>query len=138
MLRSLFALCAGLMAAMIVMTAFAVAASFLYPVPPGLERGGAAAIAAYAASLPLAANLLLLAGWLLAAVGGTVVAARLAPASAIALAIAIGGLDAVLTFLNAQQVPRPDWMLACGVALPVPLALLAVRMLRRASPAPGG
>ena len=122
---------------MIVMTAFAVAASLLYPAPAGLEQGGAAAIAAYAASLPLAENLLLLSGWLLAAVAGVAVAAKLAPGSARALAIAIGGLCALLTFLNAQQVPRPDWMFACGVALPVPLALLVARLLRKASPAPG-
>ena len=137
MLRSLFALCAGLFAVMIVMTAFAVAASLLYPAPVGLEQRGAAAVAAYVATLPLTANLLLLSGWLLAAVAGAAVAAKLAPAQALPLAVAIGGLCALLTFLNAQQVPRPDWMLAIGVSLPVPLALLVVRLLRRASPAPG-
>ena len=137
MLRSLFALCAGLFAVMIVMTVFAVAASLLYPAPVGLGQRGAAAVAAYVATVPLTANLLLLSGWLLAAVAGAAVAAKLAPAQALPLAVAIGGLCALLTFLNAQQVPRPDWMLAIGVALPVPLALLVVRLLRRALPAPG-
>ena len=137
MLRSLFALCAGLFAVMIVMTVFAVAASLLYPAPVGLEQRGAAAVAAYVATLPLGANLLLLSGWLLAAVAGAAVAAKLAPVQALSLAIAIGGLCALFTFLNAQQVPRPDWMFAIGVALPVPLALVVARLIRKVSPAPG-
>ena len=138
MLRSLFALCAGLFAVMIVMTVFAVAASLLYPAPVGLEQRGAAEVAAYVATLPLAENLMLLCGWLLAAVAGASVAAKIAPLHALPMAIAIGGLCALLTFLNAQQVPRPDWMLAVGVALPVPLALVVARLLRKASPAPAG
>ena len=137
MLRALFALCAGLFAVMLVMTAFAVTTSLLYPAPAGLDQRDGAAVAAYVATLTTGQNLLLLSGWLLAAVAGTGVAAKLAPAQALSLAIAIGGMCALLTFLNAQQVPRPDWMFAIGVALPVPLALLVVRMLRRASQAPG-
>ena len=138
MLRSLFALCAGLFAAMIAITGVELAnAKWLHPVPPGFDFRDPAQVQAFVAAMPTSALALVVSGWLLGAFAGGAVAARLDERQPWLPAALVGAFIAVGTLLNAQSVPHPAWVVAMGTLLPVPVALLAARIFRRASPAPG-
>jgi hypothetical protein len=137
-LRGIFALAAGLFAAMILITGSGLlSAKWLFPPPPGLDLRDAAQVAAFVASLPLAALLWILAGWLLGALVGGLVSARLAGQYELAPPVLVGLFIAAGTWLNALSIPHPAWMVALGVLLPIPAALLGARLVRKASPAPG-
>jgi hypothetical protein len=51
--------------------------------------------------------------------------------------VLVGAFIAVGTLLNAQALPHPGWVVAAGTLLPVPVALLAAALVRKAWPAPG-
>lgn len=138
MLRSIFALIAGLFATMGVITGVElVSAKWLFPPPAGLDYNDPAAVNAFVASLPLAALLVILGAWLVGTFIGAAVAARLAGRYPVIPAMVIACLVVAGTIANAMNIQHPTWMLALAVLLPIPLALLAVRLVRRVSPAPG-
>ena len=91
-----------------------------------------ASVAAFVATLPASALLLVLSGWVLGALVGGYVAARIArkprPALVVGIVIEIG------VIANAVMIPHPLWMTIAGVLLPVPAAWLGARLAtRRAS-----
>lgn len=138
MLRSIFALCSGLFAAMIAITGLELAnAKWLYPPPPGADFRDPAQLQAFVAAMPASALALVVAGWLLGAFAGGAVAARLDQRNPYVPAVLVGAFIAIGTILNAQSIPHPGWVVAMGTLLPIPLALLAARLFRRASPEPG-
>jgi hypothetical protein len=138
MLRSVFALCAGLFAAMIAITGMElVNAKWLYPPPPGADFRDPAQLQAFVAAMPSSALAMVVAGWLLGALAGGVVAARLETRHPLVPAGLVGAFIAIGTLLNAQAVPHPAWVVAAGTVLPIPLALLAAGLVRRVWPAPG-
>lgn len=138
MLRSLFALCAGLFAAMIAITGVElVNAKWLYPPPPGADFRDPAQLLAFVSAMPASALALVVAGWLLGACAGGAVAARLDERHPLLPAMLVGAFIAVGTLLNAQAVPHPGWVVASGTLLPVPVALLAAALVRTVWPAPG-
>jgi len=104
----------------------------LHPVPAGLDMHDPTSVAAFVATLPVTALLLVLAGWVLGALIGGHVAARIArkplPALAVGIVIVVG------VIANAVMIPHPTWMTLAGVLLPVPAAWLGARLaMRRAS-----
>ena len=138
MLRSVFALCAGLFAAMIAITGMELAnAKWLYPPPPGADFRDPAQLQAFVAAMPPSALALIAAGWLLGAFAGGAIAARLEERNPWLPAALVGAFIAIGTLLNARAVPHPGWVVAVGTLLPVPLALLGARLVRMVWPAPG-
>lgn len=104
----------------------------LHPMPAGFDMHDPASVAAFVATLPVAALLLVLAGWVLGALIGGYVAARIArrlrPALTVGIVIVVG------VIANAVMIPHPLWMTITGVLLPVPAAWLGARLAtRRAS-----
>ena len=70
MLRGIFALCAGLFAAMIAITGVElVNAKWIYPIPAGVNLRDPAQLQAFVAAMPTQAHALILGGWLLGAGG---------------------------------------------------------------------
>ena len=138
MLRGIFALCAGLFAAMVVYTISAAVAMKLYP-PTGVDMKDSAQIAAFVAALPTGARLTLLCGPMLGAFVGAGVGARLAAPAAQQTFVAslLGALVAANTANDWLHVGHPRWMLVSGVLLSLLAALFATLLVRRASPAPG-
>ena len=137
MLRGIFALCAGLFAAMIVYTISAAVAMKLWP-PTGVDMKDSAQIAAFVAALPTGARLTLLAGPVLGAFAGAGMGARLAaPAQQAFVASLLGALVAANTANDWLHVGHPRWMLVAGVVLSLLAALLATLLVRKAWPAPG-
>jgi hypothetical protein len=138
MLRSVFALCAGLFAAMIAITGMElVNAKWLYPPPPGADFRDPAQVQAFVAAMPSSALAMVVAGWLLGAFAGGAVAARLETRHPWVPASLVGAFIAIGTLLNAQAVPHPAWVVATGTVLPIPMALLGASLLRMVWPAPG-
>jgi len=101
----------------------------LHPMPAGFDMHDPASVAAFVATLPVAALLLVLAGWVLGALVGSHVAARIArkplPALAVGMVIVVG------VIANAVMIPHPTWMTIAGVLLPVPAAWLGARLAMR-------
>jgi hypothetical protein len=97
--------------------------------PGGFDMHDPASVAAFVATLPVAALLLVLAGWVLGALIGGYVAARIArkprPALTVGIVIVVG------VIANAVMIPHPLWMTAAGVLLPIPAAWLGAKLATR-------
>ena len=128
MLRNFFALVLGLFAMAIVTTFIGVVAMKLFPVPAGLSLENPADAPAILAAMPQAVKLLIVAGGGLGPFLGAAIAARLAERRKLT-AGAIGALAAALNYWNAQSVHYPQWMLLAVTVLPVPLALIAEKLV---------
>ena len=137
MLRGIFALCAGLFAAMIVYTISAAIAQHAWP-PSGVDLRDPAQVAAFVQSLPTSARLTLVAGPVLGSfVGATAAAVLAAPAQRPFVASLVGALVAANTAFDWTHVGHPHWMLASCVLLCLLATLLATLLVRKAWPAPG-
>jgi hypothetical protein len=130
MLRNTFAIVSGLFATMIVITFVELAnARLFFPAPSGMDWTNKQAVAAFAVSLPIAALLVVLAGWLLGAFVGAAVAARLSTRPLLA-GLVIGALVVAGTLLNSLEIPHPTWVILTGTLLPIPVAWLAAHCAR--------
>jgi len=101
----------------------------LHPMPAGLDMRDPASVAAFVATLPVAALLLVLAGWVLGALVGGYVAASITrrprPALTVGIVIVLG------VIANAVMIPHPIWMTIAGALLPVPAAWLGAKLATR-------
>ena len=137
MLRAVFALCAGLFAAMIVYTISAGIAQQLWP-PTGVNLRDPAQVAGFVAALPMSARLTLLAGPLLGSFVGAGVATRLAaPSQQAFVASLLGALVAANTAFDWSRVGHPTSMQVLGMLLPLLASVAASVLVRKAWPAPG-
>ena len=106
----------GAIAAMLVVAAFGALANHLYPVPE-LQSDDPAALAAVVGSMPMAAKLLDVAGWLVGPLAGAWLALRISDwrvAGRIVTAVVLAG-----SIANIVLLPHPLWMQVCAVVLPV-------------------
>jgi alpha/beta superfamily hydrolase len=135
MFRDFIGLCAGMLAMFVAITLIEALDVKLYPMQAGLDPNNPAQLAAIVAALPMAAKLLIVAGWCLGAFVGAAVAARIAEHRVI-VAMIIGVLVVAGTLMNAREIPHPQWMILAGTLLPLPLAWLATRLLPAHVPEP--
>jgi hypothetical protein len=121
MLRSILAVLAGLVVAWITVSLFEFASMHTFPPPPGVDVRDPQQVAALVSRMPAGALALVLAGWVVGAFDGGLVAALIAkrrvPAVVVGALVALGALAMVM------MVPHPLWMSIAGVFLPVPAAL---------------
>jgi hypothetical protein len=78
--------------------------------------------------MPVGALALVLAGWVVGALDGGLVAASIAKRRA--PAIVVGALVALGALAMVAMVPHPLWMSIAGVLLPVPAALAGAWLVR--------
>ena len=130
MIRTMFSVMLGMLVAMMVMLGLEFVGAWLVPMPTG-QLGNEADLAEIVANAPTAKLVWVLAGWLLAALCGGWVAARLARVRRMGAAIAVGVLILLGVVLNAWMLPHPLWMLLIGVIAPVPLAWAGGRLALR-------
>lgn len=88
-----------------------------------------AAMPGTVAAIPLAAKLWVVAGWLLGAFLGALLAFRVARSDFAGWIVS--GLVAAAGIANIVMIPHPVWMALCAVALPFVGALLAFGVSRR-------
>ena len=105
----------------------------LHPMPAGLDMRNPESVAAFVATLPASALLLVLSGWVLGGLVGGYVAASISrkprPALTVGVVIVLG------VIANAVMIPHPMWMTIAGVLLPVPAAWLGAKLATRGASA---
>lgn len=117
----------GLAAAAILLYAAVFIAHLAYPLPPGLNARDSAAMAAYMAGAPVAALLIFLAGWFVAALGGVFIARH---AGGRISAWSLGALLLVAAIGNLLRVPQPLWLGIADIAAILIATLLAGTLWR--------
>lgn len=127
-MRSILAVIAGLVVAWITVSLFEFASVRAFPPPPGLDVHDPRQLAALVAQMPPRALLLVLAGWVVGALDGGLVAAAISKRRA--PAIVVGACVAVAVLLMVVLVRHPAWMSLAGALLPVPAALLGAWLVR--------
>jgi len=133
MLRSILAVLAGLVVAMITVWLFEFASMHAFPPPPGVDVRDPQQLAALVSQMPPGALGLVLAGWVVGALDGGLVAnlisKRRVPVVVVGVLVMLGA------FLMVAMVPHPMWMSIAGVLLPLPAALFGAWLVRGRKPA---
>jgi hypothetical protein len=127
MLRSILAVLAGLVFAWITSSLFEFASLRAFPSPP-INALDLQHIAELVAHRPVAALALVLAGWMVAALDGGLVAALVAKGRV--PAIVVGIAVALFVLMKVTIIPHPLWISIAGVLLPVPAALFGAWLAR--------
>jgi hypothetical protein len=136
-LRSILAVVAGLIVSMIVTSAIQRISVWMYPLPEGTDLNDMEALSKLLPTMPFGAHLLILFSWELGAFVGGAVAALIAGRAHCAHAGFIGGL--VLAFTIAiffMLRGHPEWMIILGLLLPLPVSLLAGKLVSFLVPTP--
>jgi len=132
-LRSIVAVVAGFIAASIVMMIVeTINGHVLYP-----ELGNAAsgmtdreAIRGLMAAAPVGAFLVVIAGWILGALAGGWVTARLAPQAAAQHGLVLGALLTLAGVANNLMIPPPLWFWVVSLIVLMPAAYVGARFAR--------
>lgn len=137
-LQFLLGLVAGLATMFVVIAGIEYLGHAVYPPPPGLNPMRSEDLAAILAAQPVAANLFVVAAWVLGAFTGGYVAARVSRAwprtAAIVVALLVlGGVAGMIATVPGH----PAWMAVLGILLPVPAALLGALLARPRRAIPG-
>lgn len=128
MFRSILAGVAGMLISAVVVSLVEFGNSKLYPFPPGFDMNDQAAIAAFIATLPAMAFVVVWIGWAVGAFVGTLVAKKLAPAGSSRPAIVVAGLFTLFCILNMAMLPHPIAFVVASV-ITTPLASFAALKL---------
>src|SRR5687767_8295446 len=129
-IRSALVLLAGVIAAVLVVVLVDTLVGSMYPLPDGTDLNDRASMQAAVASMPAAAFVLLLAGWVVAAAVGAYLAARLARRSAALHGLVVAIFVLMATIANLAAIPHPVWLWPAAIIL-IPAAGWAVtRMVR--------
>ena len=135
MLRTLLAVIAGVVTALLLMFALEAAGLMLFPPPGGLQINNEADLALLVEMSSTGKKTWVVFGWALASLVGGWVAARTSRLHPRGAALAVATLVVIGVVMNAMAIPHPLWMNALGLLLPVPMALLGARLARRTPPA---
>jgi hypothetical protein len=131
-MRIMLSILFGLAAAMLIIMAIEWGDDILYPFPGTVDTADPAALAAVMANMPLPAKIIVVAGWLLGALGGAWLALRISDRQwtgwVIVAAVVVGGVT------NLIALPHPLWMQVCTFLMPVLGGLIAMRWHRKYYP----
>ncbi len=134
MLRSVLVVFAGLIVGMLMVTAIESMIPLVFALPP-LDVADPAAVKAAMASLPAGVFVMLMFGWAFGALTGGLVSARLATHTSgrgpLGHALAVGLVQTAGAIANFSMLPHPTWVIAAGLVLFVPMALLGGHLGRR-------
>jgi hypothetical protein len=113
--RSIIAILAGIILAMVTITVVQMLGHQIYESPAGLDLNDKAAIAAYMEKMPIGAMLMVLLAYMAGAFLGGLLAARLAPRKPILHAMIIGGVLLIAGIANFIMLPHPVWFFIVSV-----------------------
>ena len=130
LLRSILAVVAGLIVSMIVTFAIQQISHRMYPLPEGTDMNDMEALSKLLSTMPIGAHLIVLLSWELGAFLGSGVAALIAGRAHCTHAGIIGTFVLVGTIANLFILRgHPDWMIVLGLLLPLPVSLLAGKLV---------
>ena len=136
--RRVVAVLLGTAVAVLVVVLFDLLDGRLFPLPTASAVGDFETTGSGVAAMPLAALLLLLGGWGLAAATGAFVAVRLTPERRVAGGMMVAALLLIAALVHFMALPHPGWMWPAAI-LVLPLfgwlgARAGVGLRRRSSP----
>ena len=134
--RSVLAVLAGIVVAMIVMFAFEGLSSHLFPLPPGIDLHDQQAMTAHMDELPIGAFLMVLAGWAVGSFVGAWAAARLAGRARLVHGLVVGGFFLAATVMVMMTIPHPLWMEISGIVALAGCSYVGARLAATPPPAP--
>ncbi|MBF6023770.1 hypothetical protein [Lysobacter niastensis] len=136
--RTILGMLAGVVVAVLVIMAIEMLGHHFYPPPAGLDPmdpANEAAFAQFVANMPFGGKVMLLLAWVSGTFVGSLVAAKIARhQTAAALMVSLVVMSGVVGMII--KVPHPGWLSILGLLLPIPVALLAVRLVYRRSTLP--
>jgi hypothetical protein len=130
-IRTVAAVLAGLVTALVVMTLVESVGHAMFPPPAELDPMTPEGMAAIVAQMPPAALLALLIAGLCGAVAGGIAATRVAGGERITEALVVGTVLTIGTLINVMTIPHPVWMGAASVAVQLPASWLGARLVAR-------
>lgn len=133
--RSVLAVLAGIVVAMIVMFIFEGISGHLFPLPPGIDLHDHQAMTQHMDELPVGAFFTVLAGWAVGSFVGAWVAARLAGRVRLMHGLVVGAFFLAATVTVMLTIPHPLWMEISGIVALTGCSYLGAR-LAAATPQP--
>lgn len=131
--RTILGMVAGVVVMFVTIMGIEAVGHLAYPPPPGLnpmDPQHEAAFAQFVAQLPFAAKAMLVLAWAAGAFLGGLVAAKIAVhQNAAAIFVALVVMSGVVAMVI--RVPHATWLGIAGLLLPIPVALLAARLVHR-------
>lgn len=132
-LKALASAFAGLVTAVVVILLLEMIGHAIYPMPAGMHDATPEQLGPIMKSMPQGALVLVVLGWAVGVFAGALVAGLLSRALRPPLVVGIVILAATVAMFF--YVPHPAWVMAAGVALPLPLAYAAAKIAMRKRPA---
>jgi hypothetical protein len=130
MLRRIGAVLAGLVVAWLGVFSSEAIVHKLYPPPPGTNMNDFNQVKQFVATLPIAALVTVLAGWLIGTLAGTFVSARLGRSAV--PGYVTGGILLAAGVANAIIIPQPVWFSAVSFVIYIGATMAGSRMGRPA------
>ena len=115
MLRDIFAGIAGVVIAVLIVFLADELSHMVYPMPASLDPADTEDLRAYIATLPIAAFLMVMGGWVVATFVGSVVADRIGTAKLWIYPTVVGGFMFTATTANLIAIPHPHWFTAISL-----------------------
>ena len=128
MLRDIFAGIAGVVIAALIVYLSDELSHMVYPMPASLDPADTEDLRAYIATLPIAAFLMVMGGWVVATFVGSVVADRIGTAKLWIYPTVVGGFMFTATTANLIAIPHPHWFTAVSLTAILISAWLAWRV----------
>ena len=134
MFRSVLVVLAGLVAGMLVVTAIESLIPMVFSGLPRIEPNDYAAAVAAKARLPAGVFAMLMIGWACGSLAAGVVVGRLAAHWSLGAprvhALVVGALQMAGAIVNFVMLPHPNWVIAGGLVVFMPMVLLGVKLGR--------
>ena len=130
-IRSALVLLAGVVAAVIVVTLMDAVVGSIYALPAGTDPNNPDSMRQAVAALPVAAFLLLLTGWVLAAGVGSYLAARFATYAPPIHGMIVALFVLIATVANLAKIPHPVWLWPATIILIPAGGWAATRLVAR-------
>jgi hypothetical protein len=99
--------------------------------PEGLDMHNREALRAWMETLPASVYLVVLAGYVIGALDGSIVATIISGRSALRPAITVGVVLTLASLANVLMIPQPAWFVGASLCIPLPVAYLGYRIARK-------
>jgi hypothetical protein len=130
-IRSALVLLGGVIAAVFVVILMDTLVGNIYSLPAGTDASNPESLRQAVAALPVAAFVILVAGWVLAAAVGSYLAARLATHARVVHGMIVALFVLVATVANLAKIPHPLWLWPATIILIPAAGWAAARLVVR-------
>ncbi|MCH9024419.1 MAG: hypothetical protein IH931_03715 [candidate division Zixibacteria bacterium] len=130
MIRKIIAAVVGILAAFALVMAIEGLGYELYPLPDGLDTQNLDQMRKYVESLPPQALLIVLSAWIVATVGGGLLACIIAKVKPLLFASLIGLVIMGGSIYTMLEIPHPTWFMAAAIAGILMAIFITVRIAR--------